>query len=530
MGNKIITEKDYWRCTGGLMPAQLQSRQSVAKKNSGEKYITEIDTATSSSIDFSCSKLMFIMAILAAVIAVCIAATGGLALIAIGAMAGAAGALAGAAVGSLVCGQLAALARMWLGQKQDMKILGKKAITGDHSMTCMLFGDTITFAPEIKNWAQAYAEGGANLIKGVFDGMLAGACVGMGGAAAGGIRSLLGAGGKEAAKQISINFLKSAPRSMLQNIRSGFAGDWAMKGLEATQGWLQTYANTGTASLENFTDGVKESSFGDVNAMKKIFTGQATSADYLAAVFLLLPGNAPGGNKPKNTSNIVDGTPNNKAKDADGGSKKKDQDGDDGNTTKNRGNETQNNKKKGDNEAYTNKMKKTSPDPPFEISKKHKGDPKLEAEYQKQLKDQQDAINKMSVKDWLTNRKNFDNRNKKQYKKDTKKARDDFRKQELDRRTKENIRKGIRPKEKAKQKAIDSMKGEAALHNPDGVAGGDINDITGMGSSRVNSSLGSQWGNGKAASLESQINNAYGIPPKTINDVPVDDIMNVNLF
>jgi hypothetical protein len=52
MGNKIITEKDFWICTGGTTPAQLQSTQLTTKKKSGHKYITVADTATSSWIDF----------------------------------------------------------------------------------------------------------------------------------------------------------------------------------------------------------------------------------------------------------------------------------------------------------------------------------------------------------------------------------------------------------------------------------------------------------------------------------------------
>src|SRR5262245_64546561 len=113
MGNKIITEKDFWICTGGTTPAQLQSTQKSTKKESGHKYITVADTSTSSWIDFGCKKLIWIMAILAAVIAVVVVATGGLALgvlIAAGAMAGAAGAAFGAVGGERICGAKAGAA------------------------------------------------------------------------------------------------------------------------------------------------------------------------------------------------------------------------------------------------------------------------------------------------------------------------------------------------------------------------------------------------------------------------------------
>ena len=353
MGNKIITEKDFWRCTGGLMPVPLQNNGGKAKKESGETFITKKNTATLSTMDFSCTKLMLVTAILAAIVAVAVVATGGAALavlVAAGAAAGAAGAVGGAVLGGLLCGQKVAVARTWESFKSNFMIQSQEAITGNDIMTCAIFGDKITFAPEIKNWWQALAEGGANLIKGVFEGMLAGACIGIGGAGVGGVRSLLGAGGKEAAKKMGLNFLKSAPRSILQNIRSGIAGDWALKGLEATQGWLQIYADTGTASSEDFINSFKESSFADVTALENIATGKGGTSDYLAAIFLLMPGNAPGGKKPKNTNNMAVDGPNNKPKDADG--KKKDTDAEDGNTTKNRGSDNQNKKKKGDNDAY----------------------------------------------------------------------------------------------------------------------------------------------------------------------------------
>lgn len=68
------------------------------------------------------------------------------------------------------------------------------------------------------------------------------------------------------------------------------------------------------------------------------------------------------------------------------------------------------------------------------------------------------------------------------------------------------------------------------MHNPDGVSGGKVDHITGMGDSGVNSSIGSQWGKGRATSIENQIKQSYGIPPKTIADIPDDAMMNVDLF
>jgi hypothetical protein len=74
---------------------------------------------------------MLIMAILAALVVV-IVATGG------------------AVVGALICGQKAAAARKRQSGKSDMIIQGQRAITGGRQMKCMLFDETISFAPEMK--------------------------------------------------------------------------------------------------------------------------------------------------------------------------------------------------------------------------------------------------------------------------------------------------------------------------------------------------------------------------------------------
>lgn len=175
------------------------------------------------------------------------------------------------------------------------------------------------------------------------------------------------------------------------------------------------------------------------------------------------------------------------------------------------------------------KGKPVKPYPPFKENPKHAvASP---GEFNRQLKEQQDAINKMKTKEWLENRENFKNRDKADYNKRAKQARDNYRQQELTNRTKEYMNPpydmNLSEAEKAAQQ---SMKGQAALHNPDGVAGGKFDQIAGMGDSKVNSSIGSQWSKGRAASIENQIKQSYGIPPKTIADIPDDAMMNIDLF
>jgi len=168
---------------------------------------------------------------------------------------------------------------------------------------------------------------------------------------------------------------------------------------------------------------------------------------------------------------------------------------------------------------------KVKPDPPFKKNPKHNPN-----EFNKQLKNQEDAINEMKTKEWLKNREDFKNRNKTDYNKKSKQARDDFRGKETEKRAKDYMKNNPDASySEAQQAAKDSMKGDAALHNPDGIAGGKAEGVTGMGDKNVNSSIGSQWQKGRAESIENQVKSQYGIPPKTINDIPDNAMMNVDL-
>lgn len=184
MGNKIITEKDFWMCTSGAVPAQLQSTQKVSTKKTGEKYITVRDKSTSSFIDFGCTKYMLLMAlavaalvVAAVVVGIITVATGGLGLIAIGALAGLAGGVLGAVVGSLLCGQKMAAKRQWIMPKTNLQILGADTITGNCTMTCPV-GGTVKFAPNIKSWTQAIGLASLNYVTKLTESALGGAMIG----------------------------------------------------------------------------------------------------------------------------------------------------------------------------------------------------------------------------------------------------------------------------------------------------------------------------------------------------------------
>ncbi len=314
MGNKRITEKDFWMCTTGAVPAQLQGTRLGQKKQSGEVYITEADKSTSSFIDFGCTKYMYLMAIIAAVAVVALAvvgvltvATGGAALIALGMVAGAAGAVVGGVVGGLLCGQKMAKGREWtiVPRKHKTLFQGKTQVIGDFSMTCKA-GGNITFAPNIKSWSQAIAMGASNYLKEVMKGAMTGGMIGMGGAAISGGATALAGGGLRGLGQAALQFVKSAPKAIGTNLFEGAFMDFGFKAIDVSTAVLDSYAEDGSASVSDALTGLKDSSLGDYDALKNIVTTGGTWDDWQAAIMLLAPGGKANRSSAPNASHGVD--------------------------------------------------------------------------------------------------------------------------------------------------------------------------------------------------------------------------------
>ncbi len=154
-------------------------------------------------------------------------------------------------------------------------------------------------------------------------------------------------------------------------------------------------------------------------------------------------------------------------------------------------------------------------------------------EFDKQLGDQQDAINKMTVREWLDNRDHFKNENKADYNKKAKQARDKYREKARNDKYNEYRRQGL-DEESASVKADRFMEGKDALHNPDSIAGGKIERVARMGDRGINRSIGSQWrGRGRADSIEQQIKEQLlrqGIKTPPNSNIPNDLMMNVELL
>ncbi len=292
MGNKIITEKDFWICSTGCVPAPFQGTASRPETKSGDTYITERDTSTASFIDFGCSKYMWIAALAAAavvvgaiVVGVLTVATGGAALLVIGAIAGAAGAVFGGVVGALLCGQQLSGKRIWEKTKNNFKIIGTPTITGDSTMTCAA-GGKITYAPNIKNWWQAISLATANYLGEVFNGMMIGATVGAAGMAYLGGAAAYAAGGLKGVGSAALRFLASTPKNLYINaIESVSKVGLAMRGVGGGMGALQSYGQTGQLDLRAVGEGV----FGGEISAYKVVTGQGSMQDVWGVAMMLLP-------------------------------------------------------------------------------------------------------------------------------------------------------------------------------------------------------------------------------------------------
>lgn len=500
MGNKRITEKDFWMCTNGAMPAQLQGTNKSTKKQSGEKYITIQDKATSSWIDFGCTKLMLIYALLAAavvVIAALTVATGGAALIALGALAGLAGAAWGAVAGSMLCGHRGAKIREWIKVPKDKQTLiqGVEQVTGDYKMSCKIPGGMVTFAPKIKSWSQAISLGASNYLGKLMEGMMAGAAIGMGGAALSGGAGAFASGGIRGLGQAAFQFAKSAPLNIIKNIGATFGISAAgsstttvvttaataigLRSLTATQAGLKHYGSTGKSGWGAAGRGVFGMEEGMLHSGANILSGNAEWQDVAGLALLLSPVHkAPEELNAKKSEPIQDGEPA-----RDGENIKTDEENVKDINTK--PDETINEQR--DHETYEAavvRIELVTGDPPFKRNSTHDV-----AEFQRQIENQEAGLNKLTVEEFINNRDAYLENGRSS---EGSAAQQRYREQARADKIREYREQGY-TRDEANRMADDYMSDKAALHDPDQVAGGRGDNITGLGDKRVNSSLGSQW-------------------------------------
>ena len=121
---------------------------------------------------------------------------------------------------------------------------------------------------------------------------------------------------------------------------------------------------------------------------------------------------------------------------------------------------------------------------PFKRNRKH--DP---AEYTRQYDEQMDALQQMPVSDGSRTRTEYLQHGRTP---DSLRAQENAREAALKAKILE-LREQGQSRAEATQNASSWLSTQAATHRLDGIAGGDVTDISGVGDSRINSSLGSQW-------------------------------------
>lgn len=121
---------------------------------------------------------------------------------------------------------------------------------------------------------------------------------------------------------------------------------------------------------------------------------------------------------------------------------------------------------------------------PFRRNRNHDS-----AEYDRQYNEQMDTLQRMSAADWLRNRIDYLENGRTP---DSLRAQQNARDAAFNARVTE-LRRAGESRDSARQHAEEWLSSQAALHRLDGIAGGNVTDISGVGDSRINSSLGSQW-------------------------------------
>ena len=142
--------------------------------------------------------------------------------------------------------------------------------------------------------------------------------------------------------------------------------------------------------------------------------------------------------------------------------------------------------------------------PPFKLKRKFQNNPHYEKEMRRQLKMQEDGINKLTVFEWLTNRKTFKEKGRLSSQTAQNDARDAYKRRKMFDYmllSAENFK-----YDEITKKVEDELSSLAALHNPDQIAGGNFDDV-----------IGSQWGTkdkGRAQNLEDELLKVLEGPPK----------------
>ncbi|MHC3682784.1 polymorphic toxin type 15 domain-containing protein [Streptococcus suis] len=148
----------------------------------------------------------------------------------------------------------------------------------------------------------------------------------------------------------------------------------------------------------------------------------------------------------------------------------------------------------------------------FNRNVKHDGD-----EFSRQLKNQQDGMNKLTVEDYIKNRGDYLANGRSSAGNSAQKAARD---NALSDKYNELRQSGLNRSE-AKTAAESWLKKQAALHDPDQIAGGFAKNVTGVGDAGINSSIGSQW--------KTRIGTVDEVVDNIVRTTPYEDLSKIYL-
>nr|WP_249023535.1 polymorphic toxin type 15 domain-containing protein [Enterococcus termitis] len=139
-------------------------------------------------------------------------------------------------------------------------------------------------------------------------------------------------------------------------------------------------------------------------------------------------------------------------------------------------------------------------------------------EFIRQLKKQQDGMNQLTVEEYLKNRQQYLDKGRVP---EASVAQQTARQEALADKIAELRNQGMSRAE-AKTQAEGWMKDQAALHDPDMIAGGNPTNIQGLGDSKINSSLGSQWRT-RISEVDRQIQEiAKNMTPEQLKEIRIN--------
>lgn len=279
--DEIFDESHYFVCSGGLKPASMKSNQNIVKREDGKYYLTEYSLKCY-AIDFSCKWVALLYAIVAAALALLLSCPAGWVL-----LAAIIGAGVGAALGAAMCGDMAAIMRVWVAIKTDAQLGEHNAVAnkpGVH-MICNAFSGQITYVPNVKSEFHALVLFAGNTLMTGLEGFMY-------------VYAFRGAGmlitkPLQFFANFGVNYLKTVSVA-------GFAG----RTVFGAWGGFSAYSNSSTEGFhaeEVFTDAGKSFGFAEMAAYHAV-----TERDPQSIALLLSLGGIPGGRNSKDANGLAD--------------------------------------------------------------------------------------------------------------------------------------------------------------------------------------------------------------------------------